>query len=287
MQRRLWFVLELSKTLLCKFENLHTGRVGGLTSAPKVIQVQPQRESKKFSRNCGLCALVRIRICADFFWILVGTLSSNYEFTRHIKQLAKRENAYHGVYLGAFSRSFLQRWHQKPENMRERKALHLRSHADGEEALRVGVLFLLLNGRQSSTGLFSSSQDAKSAVSMLTYVQWYLQRPKYSRWRRDPHYADAPFSRCPRVRVRCPRLRSTLTLSGQVQSAAGLAALFTGKEVQGKAGIGAGGEVTGELVSGNRHHAYSVDSGQTSPRDNCHPALARGQCSPNKSLHTS
>ena len=95
------------------------------------------------------------------------------------------------------------------------------------------------------------------------------------------------FSRCPRVRVRCPRLRSTLTLSGQVQSRAGLAALFTGKEVQGKAGIGAGGEVTGELVSGNRHHAYSVDSGQTSPRDNCHPALARGQCSPNKSLHTS
>ena len=69
MQRRLWFVLELSKTLtlLCKFENLHTGRVGGLTSAPKVIQVQPQRESKKFSRSCGLCALVRTRICADFF----------------------------------------------------------------------------------------------------------------------------------------------------------------------------------------------------------------------------
>ena len=127
----------------------------------------------------------------------------------------------------------------------------------------------------------------KSAVSMLRYVRWYLQRPKYSRWGRDPHYADAPFSRCPRVRVRCPRLRSTLTLSGQVQSAAGLAALFTGKEVQGKAGIGAGGEVTGELVSGNRHHAYSVDSGQTLPRDNCHPALARGQCSPDKSLHTS
>ena len=84
-----------------------------------------------------------------FFLILVGTLSSNYEFTRHIKQLAKRENAYHGVYLGAFSRSFLQRWHQKPENMRERKALHLRLHPDGEEELRVGVSFLPLNGGQS------------------------------------------------------------------------------------------------------------------------------------------
>ena len=84
-----------------------------------------------------------------FFLILVGALSSNYGFTRHIKQLAKRENAYHGVYLGAFSRSFLQRWHQKPENMRERKALHLRSHPDGEEELRVGVSFLPLNGGQS------------------------------------------------------------------------------------------------------------------------------------------
>ena len=79
----------------------------------------------------------------------------------------------------------------------------------------------------------------------------------------ETHTTLMPLSlaRCPRVRVRCPRLRSTLTLSGQVQSAAGLAALFTGKEVQGKAGIGAGGEVTGELVSGNRHHAYFLNSG--------------------------
>ena len=61
--------MELSKTLtlLCKFENLHTGRVGGLTTAPKVIQVQPQRKSKKFSRNYGLCALVRTKICEDCF----------------------------------------------------------------------------------------------------------------------------------------------------------------------------------------------------------------------------
>ena len=125
---------------------LHIGRVGGLITAPKVIQVQPQRESKKL-KVCMHCTGPHKNLC-----ILVATLSSNYEFTRHIKQLARRENAYHGVYSCAFSLSFLQQWHQKPENMRERKALHLRSHPDEEEELRVGVSFLLLNGRHPSAG---------------------------------------------------------------------------------------------------------------------------------------
>ena len=146
---------------------LHIARVGGHCSKSHWFN---NRRRAKSSRNYCLYALVRKKNLCRNFIVLVGTLSLNYEFTRHIKQLAKRQNAYHGVYLSAFSRSFLQRWHQKPENMRERKALHLRSHPDGEDELRVGVLFLLLNGRQSSTGLFSSSQDAKSAVSVLTYI---------------------------------------------------------------------------------------------------------------------
>ena len=62
----------------------------------------------------------------------------------------------------------------------------------------------------------------------------------------------------PRVRVRCPRLRPALTFSPGT-----VARLFTGKEVEedGKAAIGAFGGVTAELVSGNRHHAYFLNSG--------------------------
>ena len=73
-------------------------------------------------------------------------------------------------------------------------------------------------------------------------------------------------------------------LSAQVQSR-DLATLFTGKDLQGKATIGAVGVVTVKLVSGNRHHSYSLNSAAFGIIVIL--SLAEGSALPYKSLHTS
>ena len=90
----------------------------------------------------------------------------------------------------------------------------------------------------------------------------------------------------PRVRVRCPRLRSALTFSPGTIPRPGRT--FYGERLAGKGsdgGIGAVGEVTAKLVSGNRHHAYSLNSAAFGII--VIPSLAEGSSPPYKSLHTS
>ena len=90
----------------------------------------------------------------------------------------------------------------------------------------------------------------------------------------------------PRVRVRCPRLRSALTFSPGTIPRPGRT--FYGERLAGKGsdgGIGAVGEVTAKLVSGNRHHAYSLNSAAFGII--VIPSLAEGSSLPYKSLHTS
>ena len=96
----------------------------------------------------------------------------------------------------------------------------------------------------------------------------------------------SPFSPLPRVRVRCPRLRSALTFSPGTIGRPGRT--FYGKRLAGKGsdgGIGAVGVVTAKLVSGNRHRAYSLNSSAFGII--VIPSLPEGGTLPYKSLHTS
>ena len=101
-----------------------------------------------------------------------------------------------------------------------------------------------------------------------------------------PLSPPSPPSPLPRVRVRCPRLRSALTFSPGTIGRPGRT--FYGKRLAGKGsdgGIGAVGVVTAKLVSGNRHRAYSLNSSAFGII--VIPSLPEGGTLPYKSLHTS
>ena len=101
-----------------------------------------------------------------------------------------------------------------------------------------------------------------------------------------PLSPPSPPSPLPRVRVRCPRLRSALTFSPGTIGRPGRT--FYGKRLAGKGsdgGIGAVGVVTAKLVSGNRHRAYSLNSSAFGIIVIL--SLPEGGTLPYKSLHTS